>query len=64
MQLQYPTLNRLCKYRMGRHKLGNSSAKKDVGVTADDKVGMSQQHHIVVKMADVILRYRNKVFEA
>lgn len=60
MQLQYPTLNRLCKYRMGRHKLGNSSAKKDVGVT----VSMSQQHHIVVKMAGVILRYRNKVFEA
>lgn len=65
MQLQYPTLNRLCKYRMGRNRLGNSSAKKDVGVTVNDKLSMSQQRHIVVKTASVILRYRkrNKVFE-
>lgn len=64
MQLQYPTLNRLCKYRMGRNRLGNSSAK-EVGVTVKDKPSMSQQHHIVVKMASVILRYRNrnKIFE-
>lgn len=65
MQLQYPTLNRLCKYKMGRNRLGNSSAKKDVGVTVNDKPSMSQQRHIVVKMASVIPRYRNrhKAFE-
>lgn len=56
-QLQYSTLNRLYKYRMGRNRLGNSSAKKDVGVTVNNKLSMSQQRHIVVKMANVILRY-------
>jgi len=57
VQLQYSTLNRLYKYRMGRNRLGNSSAKKDVGVTVNNKLSMSQQRHIVVKMANVILRY-------
>lgn len=56
VQLQYSTLNRQYKYRMGRNRLGNSSAK-DVGVTVNNKLSMSQQRHIVVKMANVILRY-------
>lgn len=57
VQLQYSTLNRPNKHRMGRNRLGNSSAKKDVGVTVNNKLSMSQQRHIVVKMANVILRY-------
>ena len=60
VQQQYSTLNRLYKYRMGRNRLGNSSARKDAGVTVNDKLSMSQQRHIVVKIASVTLRYRNR----
>lgn len=60
MQLQYPTLNRQCKYWMWRSRLGNSSAKMGVGVTVNDKPSMSQRCHTVVKMASVTPRYRNK----
>lgn len=44
----------------GGNRLGNSSARKDAGVTVNDKLSMSQQRHIVVKIASVTLRYRTR----
>lgn len=42
------------------NRLGNSSARRDAGVTVNDKLSMSQQRHIVVKIASVTLRYRTR----
>lgn len=42
------------------NRLGNSSARRDAGVTVNDKLSTSQQRHIVVKIASVTLRYRTR----
>ncbi|CAM4704989.1 unnamed protein product [Lepidochelys kempii] len=53
--LHFGRKNPMHRYRLGTKWLGSSSAEKDLGVTVDKKLDMSQQRAVVAKKTDGIL---------
>ncbi|CAM4584766.1 unnamed protein product [Caretta caretta] len=53
--LQLGRKNFMDHYRLGTNWLSSSSAEKDLGITVDEKLGMSQQCALVAKKASGIL---------
>ncbi|CAM4481703.1 unnamed protein product [Lepidochelys kempii] len=53
--MRFNKKNPMHSYRLGTEWLGSSSAEKDLGVTVDEKLDMSQQCALIVKKANGIL---------
>ncbi|CAM5124904.1 unnamed protein product [Natator depressus] len=53
--LHFGGKNPMHSCRLGTERLGHSSAEKDLGVTVDEKLDMSQEYALVAKKANGIL---------